>query len=136
MLFLQNFTKTNPQKLFFLDSLGALLSAIMLGLVLAGMESFFGIPKTLLYCLSAIASLFFIHSLAWFLVKSVHWKTGMKIVAFANLAYLFITLALAVFCYPEIKVAGFLYFLLECSVILVLVRIELGVAYGPKAQNL
>jgi hypothetical protein len=41
-----------------IDSLGALLSALILGLVLTRWESVFGMPKRVLYFLAAIAAVF------------------------------------------------------------------------------
>ena len=50
--------KINPKKLFLIDSLGALISAVMLGLVLTRFEHIFGMPQNVLYFLSFIACTF------------------------------------------------------------------------------
>ncbi len=42
----------NPKKLFLLDGLGAILSAILLGVVLVNQQVLFGIPKPTLYFLA------------------------------------------------------------------------------------
>jgi hypothetical protein len=51
-------SNTNPKKLFLIDGLGALLSAILLGVVLVQLEYLFGIPKSTLYFLASLPCLF------------------------------------------------------------------------------
>lgn len=44
----------NPKKLFQIDGLGAILSAILLGIILVRFERFFGIPVSTLYFLASL----------------------------------------------------------------------------------
>jgi hypothetical protein len=56
--------KISPKNLFLLDSLGALLSAILLGVILVSFENAFGMPQKTLYTLSYTAIIFSIYSLS------------------------------------------------------------------------
>ena len=51
----------NPQKIFVLDGFGAILSAILLGVVLVRLESVFGIPRQTLYLLVALPCVFAVY---------------------------------------------------------------------------
>jgi len=50
--------KVNPKKLFLFDGFGAILSALLLGVVLVELESIFGIPRKTLYFLAFLPCLF------------------------------------------------------------------------------
>lgn len=121
--------KINPRNLFLADSLGALLSAILLGLVLARFESIFGMPQKVLYVLSSIAFVFCIYSFLCFLLLKENWRPFLKIIGIANLLYCFLTLGLVIYLYQELTVLGITYFALELIVILVLISIELKTAF-------
>jgi hypothetical protein len=45
----------NPNRVFLVDAIGALLTAFFLFSILAQFESFFGMPSKILYLLSGIA---------------------------------------------------------------------------------
>ncbi|MBX2927255.1 MAG: hypothetical protein KF852_05415 [Saprospiraceae bacterium] len=118
----------NPQKLFLTDSLGALLSAIMLGLVLPRLESIFGMPQLVLYWLASIAGIFFIHSLLCFLRKPANWRPSLRIIALANLSYCCLTVGLIIYWFPMLTVLGLAYFALEIIVVMLLSLMELKAA--------
>lgn len=118
----------NPKKLFLIDSLGALLTAIMLGFVLVRFENSFGMPKKELYTLSSIAWIFFICSGLCFLGNSGKWRLFMKFIAFANLMYCCFTIGLIVYFYKQLTILDFLYFLGEIILIICLAFMELKTA--------
>lgn len=120
--------KIDPKKLFLIDSLGALLSAIMLGLILARFESTFGMPQKVLYALSFIACIFFINSFLNFLSKTGKWRPYMKIIAVANLMYCCLTVGLIIYLFQEISPLGLIYFVLEIVLVTMLAIIELKTA--------
>lgn len=123
-----NFAAMNPQKLFLTDSLGALLSAMMLGLVLPRLEGVVGMPKQVLYWLASIAGIFFIHSLLCFLRKPVNWRPRLRIIALANLSYCCLTIGLILYWFPMLTVLGLAYFALEIMVVILLSLMELKAA--------
>lgn len=114
-----------PRKLFLVDSLGALLSAILLGLVLARFEPTFGMPQNVLYVLAVIPCIFSIYSFFCFFKNIRKWQLYMKIIAIANMLYCCLTLSLMMYFYQKLTVLGLLYFGLEIIVVVVLAFIEL-----------
>ncbi|TVR77981.1 MAG: hypothetical protein EA412_09780 [Chitinophagaceae bacterium] len=122
------FLSKNPQKLFLIDSIGALLSAFLLGVVLVKLEPFFGMPRKVLYLLSAIALIFAVYSFFCFLYARKDWRIFMKYIAFANSAYCCLTIALVFYFNRLLTIAGLLYFIIEVTLIFGLVILELKAA--------
>lgn len=113
-----------PKHLFLFDSLGALLSAILLGVILPSLQPFFGMPYNVLYGLAALAGLFAVYSFwnyRWF---KENWRPYLRGIAIVNLLYCGLTAALVIYFRQELTKWGFLYFLLEMVVIFVLVMFE------------
>ena len=119
---------TNPYQLFKLDAIGAIVTAFMLGVVLVKFQSFFGVPIEVLRILSIIPCLYFLYSFFCFWQKSQDWRPYLKGIAFANLAYCLLTLALMIFNSESFTLFGYLYFIGEIIIIVVLSRHELSVA--------
>lgn len=119
---------SNPKRLFLLDSLGALLSAFLLGVVLPSFQPTFGMPHNVLYGLAALACLFAIYSFwnyRWF---KENWRPYLRGIAIVNLLYCGLTAALVIFFRQELTRWGLLYFLLEMVVIIALVVLEFRTA--------
>lgn len=114
----------DPKRLFLIDGLGAMLSAFLLGVVLVKFESFFGMPKEVLYWLALAACFFAVFSFScyWHLPKV--WQPYLKAIATANLTYCVVTLALVIYFFPKLTLFGILYFFLEMVVIISLVIFE------------
>jgi hypothetical protein len=117
-------TKITPKHLFLLDCLGALLSAILLGLVLPSFQPIFGMPHKVLYGLAALACLFAIYSSWNYIWFRENWRPFLRAIGIMNLLYCGLTAALVVYFRQELTKWGLLYFLLEMLVISVLVGIE------------
>ena len=120
----------NPRTLFLIDGLGALVSALLLGVVLVQLESFIGMPIAVLYYLAGAALLFFLYSLScywWFPNK---WRPFLRAIAIVNLIYCLITLGLTIYFFDQLSFWGLGYFLIEIIIIVVLAIIEL-----KKAKN-
>ena len=113
-----------PGRLFLLDSLGAMLTAIMLAAVLPVFEPTFGMPRQVLYILALIACVFFTVSFSCYLSTPQAWRFYMKIIAVANLLYCCLTAGLIVVYYQQLTVLGLAYFVLEITVIAVLAAVE------------
>ena len=128
MSFQQLLTKIDPKRLFLIDSLGALLSAIMLGFVLARFENTFGMPQKVLYLLSIIAFIFSVYSLLCFLGKIENWRPYMQVIAVTNLLYCCLTIVFTIYMYQRLTVAGLVYFVLEIIVVTILAITELKTA--------
>lgn len=114
----------DPKKLFLLDSLGALLTAFLLGVVLVQFEPIFGMPAKTLYVLSFIACLFAIYSFFCYWRIPANWRPYLRAIAIANLIYCCITFTLIFYCYQELTTLGVLYFLGEIIIIIALSSFE------------
>ena len=117
------------KKIFLIDSLGAAISAFLLGVVLIRFESAFGMPAKILYFLSATACFFAIYaSMSYFLTRG-NWKSHLKFISLANLIYCFITLVLLIYFNKILTPWGLLYFLAEIAVIMTLAIFEIKTAF-------
>ena len=121
----QRINETNPSKLFLLDSLGALLSAFLLGIVLVSYEDAFGVPTKTLHILAIIALIFAFNSIYCYFRVNENWRIYMRIVSIANLLYCCLTLLLIFWLSPAITLLGISYFVLEIIVVVSLALIEL-----------
>lgn len=118
-----------PRRLFLIDSLGALLSALLLGLVLASFESFFGMPARVLYLLTTMAMAFFTYSLLCYWYAKKRWRLFLKWIAIVNLLYGCLTLGLVIAQWDNLSVWGLTYFVLEIAVVSGLAGVELYRAF-------
>jgi hypothetical protein len=128
MVFEKILNTLNPRQLFLLDALGALLTAVLLGLVLTNLETIFGMPPEVLYNLSFVALGFFIYSLTCFLLKIKNWQPFLRFIAILNLLYCCLTAVLVIQLNSKLTVLGILYFVIEIIIVVVLAIIELKYA--------
>ncbi|WP_299121459.1 hypothetical protein [uncultured Tenacibaculum sp.] len=114
----------NPKKLFLIDGFGAILSTFMLGVILVQFEALFGIPSSALYILAIIPLFFILYDIYSF--KQKYSKTGvlLKGIAILNLLYCCISFGFAVYHFHLITYIGWLYILIEITIILLLAFIE------------
>jgi hypothetical protein len=124
-----------PKILFLADSLGAMLTAFCLFVVLRNFNEYVGMPVTILTWLSVIAACFCIYSITCFLFVKQRWATFIKGIAMANLVYCILTTGLLLIYYPLLTTIGIVYFLTEIAIICVLVYIELTVAAAIKRKE-
>ena len=118
----------NIKKLFLIDFLGAVLSAFLLGVVLVKYEDRIGLPTEILYLLAAIAVIFAIYSFICYLTFKDNGKPFLTAIAIANLLYCCFTICLMIYLREHISQLGLIYFLLEVSIILILVKFEFATA--------
>lgn len=122
----------HPRQVFLIDGLGALLTAVMLGIVLAQLESFFGMPRAKLYVLAGIAVIFAIYSLTCYWRLPIHWQPYLRAIAVANLLYCCVTAGLVVYLYEELTIWGIGYFVGEIVIVVSLAIFEWKVGAGIK----
>lgn len=118
-------SKIKPRNLFLIDSMGALVSAALLGLVLANFEDIFGMSQKVLYPLAFTACGFALYSMLCFLIQPKNWRLYLKIIAIVNLLYCGLTLGLVIDRRAELSVFGWMYFVGEVVVVASLAMIEL-----------
>ena len=115
----------NPKKLFLIDSIGAFLTAFILFAILSRYEERFGMPRKVLYVLSVMACIYAIYSIYCYYFIEHPWRPFLKIIGIANGLYCMLTFGLLIVYHQSLTILGFIYFLLEISVIGCLVIIEL-----------
>jgi len=114
-----------PKRLLLIDSLGAMLSALLLGIVLGRFEAAFGMPRKVLYLLSGLAWVYAMYSFLCYWRVEEKWRPYMRVIAVANLCYCCLTIGLVIHYRQELTWLGWTYFLLEVVVILSLITMEL-----------
>ncbi|MEO1417693.1 MAG: hypothetical protein AAFW00_20585 [Bacteroidota bacterium] len=117
-----------PRNLFLLDGIGALVSAIMLGVVLVQFESFFGMPASVLQYLALAAGIFAVYSFSQYVRFPQNWIPYLRFIATVNLLYCAVTLALVLFLYGQLTYWGILYFVGEIILVVTLAVFELRTA--------
>ena len=122
--------KADPRKVFQIDGAGAILSAVLLGVVLTRLESVFGIPRRTLFFLASLPCLFAIYDFYCYLSVPKDVGLFIKRIAFANLVYCCISVGLAIYHWEEITILGWIYILIEVVLVGVLASIELRIANG------
>ncbi len=120
--------KQNPKKLFLMDGVGAVLSAILLGIVLVRLESFFGIPHSTLYFLASLPLLFTIYDFYCYQKDSINLNRSLKIIAIVNLMYCCLSIGLSFYHIETITGLGWVYILSEVMIIFLLAFFELKIA--------
>jgi hypothetical protein len=124
-LMMTNIRTLAPKQLFLIDSLGGMLSAFLLGVVLARFETTFGMPPEVLYILSGLAGVYAVYSyLCYWRIKQ-NWIPYMQAISVANFLYCCLTVGLVIYHRYELTKLGFIYFLLEVVVIIILIIAEL-----------
>lgn len=118
----------NPKMLFLTDSIGALLSAAVLFLMLQNLSPFIGMPETALMLLLKTAACLFLYSAVCFLLLREKWGVFISIISAANALYCLLTLLFLILHYKELTCLGLVYFIGETALIIVLVYIELQTA--------
>jgi hypothetical protein len=125
---LLNKAESFPRRLFVIDGMGALLSAFFLGVVMPKMESFFGIPATVLYFLAVFPILFAFYDLFSYFQKINQIGYFLKGIATLNLLYCCLSFIVAIFHYETITFWGWAYLLFEVLIVVFLASIELNTA--------
>ncbi len=125
---LVNEMSLNPRRLFLIDSLGALLSIFLLGFVLVQLESFIGMPKSILYKLAIAPCFFAVYSFICYWRLPKNWRFFLKIIALANLIYCCVSIMLVFYHFEQLTQLGLVYFLGELIVLIALIYLELKTA--------
>lgn len=129
-----NHLAEKQKTLFLIDSLGAILTAFFLFVIMQLFNEYFGMPKTVLIYLSIIAICFCIYSTACFLFLKRRCTPFIRLIGFANLFYCVLTIGLLIKYYPLLTIIGITYFLIEIVIICGLSYVELNVANKNKKR--
>lgn len=123
---------SNPKNIFLLDSIGAFLTAFLLGFILIRFQNAFGMPQKTLYFLSALALAFALYSLCCYYFISSKWNSFLSVIVVANILYCCLTTGLIFYHFQTLTILGLTYFILEIIIIVCLIFIEIK---GLKSQR-
>lgn len=119
----------DPKKLFLIDGIGAMGTASLLLLLPVFFPGIFGLPDSYTKLLGEIAVCFAIYSLynyVWF--NPTHWKPFLKVISIANAVYCVISLGIVLLHFQQITTIGWLYFMGEIAIIMLLFLWEMKVS--------
>ena len=111
--------------LFLIDGIGAVVSAILLGIVLPTFEDLIGMPISILQGLAIAATIFAIYSLTCFVIAPKRWHIYLRTIAIVNLLYCIASIGLVMYYYPQLTILGVTYFLIEKIIVISLATVEL-----------
>jgi hypothetical protein len=114
-----------PKKLLQLDAFGALVSAFLLGIVLATYNHLIGMPKIDLYILASIPILFLLFDLYSLFIVKTKLHNNLRIIAYCNLAYCILSIGFLFIHYGDLSVLGWIYFIGEILIVFSLALYEI-----------
>lgn len=120
---IQQFT-ASPKRLFLADSIGALVTAILLLTIIKTNPALFGVPSIVVNYLSAIAVVFCLYSLVCFFTAKNKWRPLLKAISISNLLYCGLTCVLLAYHWHSITPLAVAYFSGETVIIFLLVYVE------------
>lgn len=110
--------------MFLIDGIGALGSAIILGLVLGRFEQLFGMPEDALMMLAAMAVGFSLYDVIAYLAPGRHTRVLLRGISLLNVGYWGVSVALLVWHANQMTNLGWFYVLGESLIVLFLARTE------------
>jgi len=121
--------------LFLIDSIGALMTAFFLFVIVLRLNEYFEMPQREATYLAAIAVVFSIYSAACYFFLRGGFTPFIRFIGIANLVYCAFTIGLLIKYYPTLTIIGKLYFLIEIVIICALSYVELNVATSNKVNR-
>jgi len=118
----------DQRTLLLLDGFGAIISAILLGIVLVHFQPYFGMPVKTLYFLAALPCCFAIYDFVCYLRVSKNIGFYLELIAIVNLLYCCLSIGLAVYHAAELTSLGWSYIIIEVIVVVGLSLVELKAA--------
>ncbi len=115
----------SPKQLFLMDGLGAVLAAFGAGCILASFETYFGMPKSVLYPFTAIACLYALYSLSCYFRLKQNWKPYLLAIIIANIVLLAGIIGFVSYHAQSLTSLGWTYYTLEIIVTIAVIVIEI-----------
>lgn len=122
-------SKLTTRQLFLIDSIGALSTMLLLSLVVARFDVFFGMPRTVSLSLAIPAFIFFVYSLSCFFRIGSAWRPYLRAISLANFSYCLASLVLIAYFSERLTFWGFFYFIGEIVIVAVLATVEFRVSF-------
>lgn len=118
----------NSKTILLIDGIGAVISAIMLGLVLPSLNHLIGMPFIILRYLAIAACLFATFSLTCYIASPNRWHQYLMLIGMINLIYCAVSLGLVFYYYPQLTKLGLAYFIIEKLIVFPLALLEIKTA--------
>ncbi len=118
----------NPRNVFLFDGFGAIVSAMMVGVVLVILNEFIGMPVRVLYLMAGLAASYAIYSLSCYFFFPENWRSFMKGIAGLNLLYCLVSIFFVVSHFESLTQLGVAYFVVEKIILILIVRLEVKTA--------
>jgi len=116
------------KSLFIIDGVGAILSMFFLGVVLVRLNEIVGMPVNTLYILAAIPIAFLLYDIIALFQHPDKQQSLLRGIAVLNSIYCIISLTFLFLHHHDLTMWGWVYFILEIIVLVILVGIELKAA--------
>lgn len=117
----------NGKSIFLLDGVGAVISALSLGLLLPAVQPWIGMPLWVLRLLAVLAVMFATYSLSCYRFADHSNPLFLKVVIAANLSYCVLSLYFVMTYFSALKLLGLIYFIAEKAIVLGIVFLEFRV---------
>lgn len=118
----------DPKKLFLIDGMGAIGTASLLLLLPVFFPGIFGLPDSYTQLLGGIAVCFAVYSLYNYVrFNPTRWKPFLTVISIANTVYCVISLGILLLHFQQVTTIGWLYFIGEIAIIILLVIWEMKV---------
>ena len=124
----------SPRTLFLVDGVGALVTALLVGVVLPTLGEHIGTPRPVLWALALTAAVFAAYSLTCAATRPKRWPGYLRGIALANAGYCLVTAALLIRFTAALHVLDWLYFVGEIVVVWALVTLELRVVRAAATE--
>lgn len=115
----------SSRNIFLIDGLGAMLSALLTGVVLTYFNEYIGMPQEVLFPFAAVACLFTVYSLSCHFKTPANWRSFLVFIAISNTIYCLVSVGFVIYHFENLTTFGRAYFFLEIIVIGLLVFTEL-----------
>jgi FtsH-binding integral membrane protein len=123
----------SPRTLFLVDGVGALVTALVVGVVLPALGEHIGTPRPILRALALTAAVFAAYSLTCAAAQPTRWPRYLRGIALANAGYCLVTAAVLIRFSATLHALDWIYFAGEIVVVGALVTLELRVARAAAA---
>jgi hypothetical protein len=118
----------SPRALFLVDGVGALVTALLVGVVLPTLGELIGMPRPILRALALTAAVYAAYSLTCAAMRPTRWPACLRAIALANVGYCLVTAAVLGRFAAALHVLDWLYFVGEIVLVGALATWELRVA--------
>lgn len=117
-----------PRTLFFMDGVGALVTALLVGLVLPTLREHIAMPPQVLTALGLTALVLAVYSMTCVVLRPSRWPRYLRGIALANAMYCVVTAGCLLYFRAHLAIGDWIYFVGEIVVVGALVALEFHVA--------